>query len=122
VTPRFSTMLVPPDVAAARGLILTIGGPAGGELEHDRRWGAGASDRRACLDWILILGQRHIEAVLREFVEHYNAARPHRALDLCPPLARWQPVDATGEVVLRDRLGRLIHEHARRAAPAAYRA
>ncbi len=72
--------------------------------------------RRECLDRLLILGQRHLEAVLREFVEHYNAARPHRALDLRPPLARERPVHPTGEVVRRDRLGGLIHEYDRRAA------
>ncbi len=47
---------------------------------------------------------------------HYNLARPHRALDLRPPLARKRPVDATGAVVRRDRLGGLIHEYSRRAA------
>ncbi len=41
--------------------------------------------RRECLDWALVLGRRHLEAVLREYVEHYNAHRPHRALDLRPP-------------------------------------
>jgi putative transposase len=72
--------------------------------------------RRECLDWLLILGRRHLGAVLREFVEHYNAARPPRALDLRPPLARERPVHVTGEVVRRDRLGGLIHEYAQRAA------
>ena len=57
-----------------------------------------------------------MEAVLREFVQHFNVARPHRALDLRPPLARGHPVRATVEVVRRDRLGGLIHEYVRRAA------
>ena len=72
--------------------------------------------RRECLDWLLILGRRHLEVVLREFVQHYNAARPHRALDLRAPFARGQPVRATGEIVRHDRLGGLIHEYTRRAA------
>ena len=63
--------------------------------------------RRECLDRLLVLGRRHLEAVLREFVEHYYAARPHRALDLRPPLTRRQPILATGVVVRRDRLGGL---------------
>ena len=37
--------------------------------------------RRECLDRMLILGRRHLEAVLTEYVEHYNAHRPHRSLD-----------------------------------------
>ena len=63
-------------------------------------------------------GRCRLEAVLREFVAHYNAARPPRALDLRPPLARRQPVDSTGEVVRQDRLGGLIHEYVRAAAGA----
>ena len=36
--------------------------------------------RRECLDWILIAHRRHLERVLRVFVEHYDGHRPHRAL------------------------------------------
>jgi hypothetical protein len=68
------------------------------------------------LDWLLIVGQRHLERVLREYLEHDNAARPHRGLRLRAPLARGQPVSAVGEIVRRDRLGGLIHEYERRAA------
>jgi hypothetical protein len=70
--------------------------------------------RRDCLDWLLILGQRHLEQVLREYVVHYNAARPHRALELRAPLAHrhlvrpTRPVEA---IIRRDRLGGLIHEY-----------
>ena len=72
--------------------------------------------RRECLDRLLILGRSHLEAVLREFVAHYHAARPHRALDLRPPLGRPQPAQPSGVIVRRDRLGGLIHEYSRRAA------
>jgi putative transposase len=41
--------------------------------------------RRECLDWLLILNRRHLEHVLRVFLDHYNAHRPHRALGLTPP-------------------------------------
>jgi putative transposase len=41
--------------------------------------------RTECLDWTLILGRRHLERVLREYVAHYNARRPHRGLDLQAP-------------------------------------
>jgi putative transposase len=70
--------------------------------------------RRDCWDWLLILGPRHLEQVLREYVAHYNAARPHRALALRPPLARGQPTWPTGrveKVLRRDRPGGLIHEY-----------
>jgi putative transposase len=41
--------------------------------------------RRECLDWVLIANRRHLQHVLREFVDHYNRHRPHRALGLTPP-------------------------------------
>jgi putative transposase len=41
--------------------------------------------RAECLDWLLIVGRRHLERVLRVYVEHYNVHRPHRALRLGSP-------------------------------------
>ena len=41
--------------------------------------------RRECLDHLLIIGPRHLAAVLREYVRHHNAHRPHRSLDQRPP-------------------------------------
>jgi hypothetical protein len=41
--------------------------------------------RAECLDWLLILGRRHLEHVLRTYTAHYNAERPHRALALLSP-------------------------------------
>lgn len=71
--------------------------------------------RRECLDHILILGRRHLERTLREFVEHYNAERPHRGLRLaCPSPPRSS--STVGSVRRRDRLGGLIHEYCRSAA------
>jgi putative transposase len=43
--------------------------------------------RAECLDWLLILGRRHLEHVLSRYVTHDNAERPHRALSLVPPEA-----------------------------------
>ena len=74
--------------------------------------------RREGLAWLLIIDWRHLAVVLREFIEHFNAARPHRAVDLRPLLARERPAHVTGEVVRQDRLGGLIDEVARRVAPA----
>jgi putative transposase len=36
--------------------------------------------RRECLDLVLVLSQRHLCAVLREWVSHYNRGRPHASL------------------------------------------
>ena len=68
--------------------------------------------RAECLDWLLILGRRHLEHVLRTYVTHYNRERPHRALALVPPEAIGggdPPAAATIE--RHDLLGGLIHEY-----------
>jgi hypothetical protein len=72
--------------------------------------------RRECLDWILIANRRHLQHVLREFVEHYNTHRPHRSLELAPPEPRHPPPTRTSQpaaaIRRHDRLGGLIHEYA----------
>jgi putative transposase len=73
--------------------------------------------RAECLDWLLIIGRRHPEHVLRSYTIHYNREHPHRGLALLTPEA----TDATdpptvGTIERRDRLGGLIHEYHRSAA------
>ena len=70
--------------------------------------------RRELLDRMLIMGRRHLETVLADYVAHYNEHRPHRSLGQAPPLgAIPEPAPAADLRVLRvDRLGGLIHEHA----------
>ena len=70
--------------------------------------------RRELLDRMLILGRRHLQVVLREYVEHYNG---HRSLGQVPPLGPSQlPVAVVGSrVVRRDRLGGLIGEYSQAA-------
>jgi len=73
--------------------------------------------REECLDQVLVFGRSHLQSVLREYMGHYNAQRPHRSLELAPPEAteaRGSPPCASP--VRRDVLGGLIHEY---HAPAA---
>jgi transposase InsO family protein len=73
--------------------------------------------RAECLDWLLIIGRRHLESVLRIYTAHYNRERPHRGLALLPPdSTNAEPPASQGEIKRRDRLGGLIHEYHRAAA------
>ena len=69
--------------------------------------------RAECLDWTLVLGQRHLLRLLRSYVRHYDQQRPHRGLALAVPEARERdsPCINPGEVRRRDVLGGLIHEY-----------
>jgi len=72
--------------------------------------------RRECLDHLLITGPRHLDVVLREYVQHFNAHRPHRSLDQRPPAGSTPPGSgATVQPLRRDRLGGIIHEYVQAA-------
>jgi putative transposase len=75
--------------------------------------------RAECLDWLLVVGRGHLQQVLRVYVQHYNAYRPHRALGLQPPGPSGRLTDLgqddRGAVRRRDLLGGVRHEY-RRAA------
>jgi putative transposase len=85
---------------------------------HAERWVG--SVRRECLDRLLIFSRRQLEHVLRVYMRHYNAHRPHRSLALRPPEQadrRPTPLRAPPypQLTRRDLLGGLIHEYARAA-------
>lgn len=69
--------------------------------------------RADCLDHLLIVGRRHLERVLRDYVRHYNEHRPHRSLGLAPPDRSTEVPQAMLPVRARrhDLLGGLIHEY-----------
>jgi transposase InsO family protein len=69
--------------------------------------------RRECLDHLIPLGERHLRAILTEFVHYYNDDRPHRSLGLDPPAPR--PQSWQGEVTVRAVLGGLHHVYERAA-------
>jgi putative transposase len=73
--------------------------------------------RREVLDRMLILGERHLRAVLTEYQVHYNTARQHqgitqRVADEEPDAARATPTDIDRQQIRRKPvLGGLINEY-----------
>jgi len=43
------------------------------------------SVRRECLDHVLVLSERRLARVLREYVAYFNWARPHQGLEQATP-------------------------------------
>ena len=69
--------------------------------------------RTECLDQLLVVGRRHLEQILREYMAHYNGERPHRALALAAPTRELHEPRGSPptEIRRRDVLGGLIHEY-----------
>jgi putative transposase len=72
--------------------------------------------RREILDRLLIINEHHLRQVLTEYLRHYNAARPHRALgQLTPAQAGTAPPEPVNLAEQRIRckqvLGGLTHEY-----------
>ena len=76
--------------------------------------------RRECLDFLIPLNERHLRRMLREWVGHYNAGRPHSSLGPGIPDRYWdeqiqkptRPTSTKLTVVARPVLGGLHHEYA----------
>ena len=72
--------------------------------------------RRECLDYVLILGERHLRSVLAEYARHYNGHRPHQSLQQkCPLRQPGDAVDTTARIERRQVLSGLISEYHRAA-------
>src|SRR5262245_31499759 len=73
------------------------------------------SVKSECLERIVPLGERHLRAAVREFVDHYHEERPHQGLgnDLIAPRAK---VLGTGPMKCCERLGGVLKFYCPEAA------
>jgi putative transposase len=74
----------------------------------------GRSVRQECLDHLLILNQRHLIRVLKEYIDYYNVSRPHQGLDQQAPIPT--PRSPQGVIRCRDVLAGILHDYYREAA------
>jgi transposase InsO family protein len=72
--------------------------------------------RRECLDHIIILNEKHLRKVLREFIGYYNDSRTHQSLNDNSPNPREIEPPEKGEVHSIPFLGGLHHRYYRQAA------
>jgi len=74
------------------------------------------SIRRECLNHLVVLTDRQLKRVLREYVDYYNRVRTHLSLDKDAPDHRMKKHPDEGKIVRIWRVGGLHHEYTRMAA------
>ncbi len=74
------------------------------------------SIRRECLDHTIILGERHLRRLVRNYVNYYNTLRTHLSLSKDAPTGRSIQSPERGRVIERPHVGGLHHEYFRKAA------
>jgi transposase InsO family protein len=68
--------------------------------------------RRECLDHMIILNEKHLHDVLREYIfDYYNVSRTHMSLEKDAPEHR--PIQKDGKIVSKPILGGLHHVYSR---------
>lgn len=68
--------------------------------------------RRECLHHIIILNEKHLRAVLTDYIDYYyNVARTHMSLNKDSPVPR--PIQTEGKIVSKPILGGLHHIYTR---------
>jgi len=76
----------------------------------ERFWG---SLRRECLDFYILLGERHFRRVVGEYVDYYNCVRPHQGIEQKIPCQLDQAPVGEGKIVAFPVLGGLHHDYRR---------
>ena len=74
------------------------------------------SIRRDCLDYVIILNERHLRRILREYFSYYHTCRTHLSLNKDPPDSRAAESVEHGNIVALPRVGGLHHRYTRIAA------
>ncbi|MBL9000786.1 MAG: transposase [Phycisphaerae bacterium] len=72
-----------------------------------------------CLDRFIVCGREHLDHLMAEFIEHYNAERPHSSIGHRPPAGRAPPLRIGGHdgpIRCRTRLGGVLRHYYRIAA------
>ena len=64
--------------------------------------------RRECLDYMLILSERHLRHIVSDYVTYFNQARPHQGIDQRIPCDPPFPYHPEGEVLSFPVLGACI--------------
>ena len=70
------------------------------------------SIRRECLDHLIVINERQLRRILREYFAYYNEVRPHQSLEMNAPVAREVEPPARGKIISVPQVGGL-HRYSR---------
>ena len=71
------------------------------------------SIRRECLDRVIILGEKHLCRIMKDYLEYYHHSRPHLSLERNSPTPRNVQMPSDGEVISISKVGGLHHLYSR---------
>jgi transposase InsO family protein len=72
------------------------------------------SVRRECLDFFLILNERHLYKTMKQYQAYFNHARPHQGISQRIPCPSEQRQQDMGRIMAHPVLGGLHHDYRRR--------
>jgi transposase InsO family protein len=73
------------------------------------------SVHQECLDHLIIVNERHLNSILREYTRYYNTRRPHQRIGQKRPEGSLEPSNI-GAIYRREMLGGLINDYYREVA------
>jgi putative transposase len=73
------------------------------------------SIRRECLDHLIVLNERQLRRILREYFAYYNEVRPQQSLERNAPEPREIEPPAKGKIISFPQVGGLHHRYQRAA-------
>ena len=76
------------------------------------------SVRRECLDFFVVLSERHLQQTMKQYQAYFNHARPHQGIEQRIPCSPKQAQEQQnrGKIIAQPVLGGLHHDYRRRTA------
>jgi transposase InsO family protein len=74
------------------------------------------SIRRECLNHVIIINDKHLRGILKDYFRYYHESRTHLSLEKDPPQSRATQKNKLQRIVQIPQVGGLHHRYERRAA------
>jgi putative transposase len=68
------------------------------------------------LDHFIVVGERHLQVIISDFLDYYHQERPHQSLGNKPLVGSNPDPPTVGKIVCKERLGGLLKHYYRKAS------